>query len=826
MSIFKAREWWSTKVDGGEELDGACMAVGNIDNEADGSDKIVLGGFSGTVRIYKPTARGFKPNNIKCEQHLGAPILQVGIGVYSSSSAKDMQLAVLNPRRLLVFSVAACSTQDADGSTDTYYQLSILYKHTLTRSAYNFTQGSFGNAQGRDYIAVQSLDGELTIIEQEQIVFSKFLPNFLVPGPLCYIPYPTDSFVTVNSQFICEAFRFSLLASSSSGGLAQADDKDKEAKRAKADWALNLGESATSICVARHSSELKEKISEVIVLGERSIFWIKDNGQLRTTKRLDYSPLCMKAYHVKSPTQPGACQYLMVGATSGQIMIYGHDLQLVWGACLDITPVGLCVGTMGKVKGLVTSVSDVGEVCVSYMGTDPPAAVVNTAEKKQLNYEGMDEEHRQLLSVIRESGAARKGEPTDQLILRAQVPNQLDGGHTDRGWEAIQVTVKLFVSYTGTDALEDVILMVSAPEQFQCSVNTTTLHSVTAGGTPRTVPLVFTVANPALPTDIRVTISASYQSRAGDPRVAFADISLPLCLCGKAVPPIKNGAYKMTVDTNRDPVSLPALFEDLVPAESSNALPNVLSFLYHSGVDATIIVSKNAGRYRVQSGSLEALWLVTQQLSDRLSTHLSAASSPSDEPFEIGYSEELEEPMRFYGSVIDLHFEARLALKAIHEELEKSASQFRSIQKRLLVRFKDRNPAPLNELDSLLNLSYTRITEGAARGEAAEALLKTASDKLQLTTRLILLILRLRFRLDTETFEVLERHWSPVVEDTPDQGWEESTELSLSVLLKTSLGKGGAKEAAAMPQGPTAMLKDTVKLKRLMANVCERLAAR
>lgn len=77
MSIFKAREWWSTKVDGGEELDGACMAVGNIDNEADGSDKIVLGGFSGTVRIYKPTARGFKPNNIKCEQHLGAPILQV-----------------------------------------------------------------------------------------------------------------------------------------------------------------------------------------------------------------------------------------------------------------------------------------------------------------------------------------------------------------------------------------------------------------------------------------------------------------------------------------------------------------------------------------------------------------------------------------------------------------------------------------------------------------------------------------------------------------------------------------------------------------------------
>jgi Bardet-Biedl syndrome 9 protein len=77
MSLFKAREWWSTKVDGGEELDGSCMALGNVDNEADGSDKIVLGGFSGNVRIYKPSGRGFKPNDVKCEQQLGAPVLQV-----------------------------------------------------------------------------------------------------------------------------------------------------------------------------------------------------------------------------------------------------------------------------------------------------------------------------------------------------------------------------------------------------------------------------------------------------------------------------------------------------------------------------------------------------------------------------------------------------------------------------------------------------------------------------------------------------------------------------------------------------------------------------
>ena len=47
----------------------------------------------------------------------------------------------------------------------------------------------------------------------------------------------------------------------------------------------------------------------------------------------------------------------------------------------------------------------------------------------------------------------------------------------------------------------------------------------------------------------------------------------------------------------------------------------------------------------------------------------------------------------------------------------------------------DRNPAPLNELDSLLNLSYTRITEGAAKGEAAEALLKSCSPNFFFITR-------------------------------------------------------------------------------------------
>ena len=53
---------------------------------------------------------------------------------------------------------------------------------TLFRSSYAVTKGPFGGIKGRDYLAVLSLDGTLSIFEQETHTFSRFLPGFLVPG--------------------------------------------------------------------------------------------------------------------------------------------------------------------------------------------------------------------------------------------------------------------------------------------------------------------------------------------------------------------------------------------------------------------------------------------------------------------------------------------------------------------------------------------------------------------------------------------------------------------------------------------------------------------
>lgn len=67
--------------------------------------------------------------------------------------------------------------------------------------------GPFGGAQGRDFICVQSLNGNLNIFEQESIGFKCILPNFLLPSPLCYV-MRTDSFVTVTSNWFVESYRY------------------------------------------------------------------------------------------------------------------------------------------------------------------------------------------------------------------------------------------------------------------------------------------------------------------------------------------------------------------------------------------------------------------------------------------------------------------------------------------------------------------------------------------------------------------------------------------------------------------------------------------
>jgi hypothetical protein len=137
---------------------------------------------------------------------------------------------------------------------------------------------------------------------------------------------------------------------------------------------------------------------------------------------------------------------------------------------------------------------------------------------------------------------------------------------------------------------------------------------------------------------------------------------------------------------------LATLFEDLLAKqprmlEAMNAGGGTaLSVRYQCGLDATVLVSKNSGRLRVQSSSFEGLWLFADELVRRLTTfHLQRGQQGSEEePYAVLYAEPL--PLQEYFELIDEHLGCRIALAALYDELTMRAQQFRVVEKRLSVR--------------------------------------------------------------------------------------------------------------------------------------------
>jgi Bardet-Biedl syndrome 9 protein len=130
--------------------------------------------------------------------------------------------------------------------------------------------------------------------------------------------------------------------------------------------------------------------------------------------------------------------------------------------------------------------------------------------------------------------------------------------------------------------------------------------------------------------------------------------------------------------------------------------------------------------------------------------------------------------------VIDAHFDARGAVLETRRQLSARAAEFRSIQKRLLVRFKDRNPAPLGNMDALMDATYSDILQLADSWEEQQEALEAASAALAGATQLLLLLVRFCFQLDAEADSVLRAHLSPIVEDTvvPKSGTDNEVPLS------------------------------------------------
>lgn len=182
------------------------------------------------------------------------------------------------------------------------------------------------------------------------------------------------------------------------------------------------------------------------------------------------------------------------------------------------------------------------------------------------------------------------------------------------------------------------------------------------------------------------------------------------------------------------------------------------------------------------------MWLILSVLTKRLIQYFQGARGPDGEPsadFEIQLGQPL--PLELYFGAIDNHLAMRHQVAALQKMLEDRSHQFRSVQKRLLVKFKERNPAELNHLESLLAGTYQQLNVVSGQLLEAQTALKQAANMLSCATKVILMMLQFQHQLSDDAYDVLSAYLSPVVHDTDGQGWEEVTDCSLTSMVSLAL---------------------------------------
>uniref|UniRef100_A0A667XTF0 Bardet-Biedl syndrome 9 n=1 Tax=Myripristis murdjan TaxID=586833 RepID=A0A667XTF0_9TELE len=744
MSLFKARDWWSAVLGEGEEFDQGCLCVGDVDNSGTGHDKVVVGSYMGMLRIFSPHASKAGEGGQAAvdaqllEVQLRDPIIQLEVGKFVSCS-ELLHLAVLHPRKLSVYSVSGTAGNVEHG---TQYQLKLVYEHNLQRTACNMTYGPFGGVTGHHSLCIQSMDGMLMFFEQDSYSFGRFLPGFLLPGPLVYCPR-TDTFLTVSSARQLESYKYETLAVATEAESRQ--DADLPVKTGgkrltvSPDWTLVLGEQALDLSVPTfsHSS------SSIFVLGERNLYSVRDNGQIRFMKKLEFNPSCFLPY---ASVTDGTTNLLM-GNHNNMLLVY-QDVTLKWAAQLSYVPVAMRTASFPELKGVVVTLSSDGHLQCSYMGTDPSFFSTPKVDAREADYEQVDAEMKRLQKFIREA--------------------------------------------TRTQGIGS-----STVVAFSAFLN---------GHYP--------------PADLTGDITVSYNSPTGVPRVLQSRFCLPLVLVCVPSSPAKNTKFKITVDTNQPPVNLNSVFPEFAQ-KSEDKEGNSLAFQFLSGARVTVLASKTSQRYRIQSDSFEDMWLVVKELVQRFERHF-AKQGVKD--FRNSFSGPL--PLQEYFLSVDHHFQLRVSAQQYQDLLSERAVQFRAIQRRLLTRFKDKTPAPLQNLDTLLDATYSQVMALAEAAEENRARLEEAFVRLRSSSHLLVLLLALWQGLTPDQTAILEATLLPLLQDTPQLGWEESCDAAVSHLLRTCLSRSSKEQATSLAQGGGAVLglpRDTERLKKHITLLCERI---
>ncbi|CAH1154117.1 unnamed protein product [Phaedon cochleariae] len=804
MSLFKTREFWTVQSEDDESFDQNSCITTILNSD---SDYIISGSHSGVLRVFQPSCSltenglsGFIPTDLLIESILESPILQVGCGRLASGS-QNFQIAVLHPRVLSVYSLKTKEGVTEHGNQNV---LEPLYCHDLRRSAANFTIGPFGSTQNRDFMCVQSLDGMLSFFEQENSVFSCFLPDFLLPTPIVYIK-KTDSFITGNGNWKILSYKYNALSETSAKSLST-DISPKVIP----EWVYNIGEAFIDISVAE---DKVNKQSWVIILGERNLFCLSDRGRIKFMKRFEFSPICFETYMTD-----GNIYSLIISETS-TLLIY-QNTTVKWSTMLNFLPICIKRAFFRTVKGAMVLLSEEGRLECCYLGTEPSPFVAPPITHKEIDFETVGEELESMNALIKKSyGTDMKitNQSTEKEIKMHVtvnpnlVPCIFDTNLKDASnlqMCAIVIDLTPQVPFEELQISVAPQLPIKVQPQIQFYTNLSEKASFTCYAyLYEDYPVV----------SLNVEVSVTMISHLGIPRTLTTCVLLPMKLVATTCPAQKDGEHKVTLSVNKKPVVFLSLFPEFTEEASLTQTSSSIGFQLISNpeITGTILQAKSSERYRVQANSLASLALLIEQLIFRLCRQYSGT-----EDFKVRLDSSLHaNELILY---VDRHFEKRQLVSKLEEDLAQLSAQFRIVQKRLIAKLRVKNPSPLTNLQILLKDTHSEIVDVTEKLEVANSELSRAQSSLSCALNLVVNLVKV-MDMDENSKGVLESVFSPNVQDLESQNWEDVMDSSLCYLLRTSLAKS-EKDKLRIAQTSYEEVKDTSKLGKHLVQVLERIS--
>ncbi|CAH0752931.1 unnamed protein product [Bemisia tabaci] len=776
MSLFKVKDQWLTTCGQDETFDASSLAVADLNGK--GSDQIIVGSHSGYLRVYECVAENsaeieYTPACLLIETYLEQPILQVAAGRLTSG-IKERHIAILHPYKVAVYALSIIEGTVEHG-TET--RLVLMYDHVLLKSTYQLIVGPFGSVRDRDFLCVQSLDGVLLFFEQETFVLNRSLPTFLLPSPICYVPQ-TDSFIVFNAEWTLESYSYQALGDSSD-------------RKLNPSWRYNLGEPILDI----QNLIMNMRESAIFVLGERNLFCFSEVGLMRFMKRLQFTPMCFHPYFIAE----GEKLMVLVVSDTETVLVYEKTV-LRWSAHLSLSPVAISRVNFKALKGLIAVLSESGELRCGVLGTEPSLFVAPPLKTKSATHQQNETKLKQLKEEIKYHASAgadlrNSSSTSTDSELKALYKCVLNSDEN---------TCQILLELSTKSSLSDIQISYEAtpPICFHAPVQKLPiLCDKTMIENQVVLDYNYDIA---VPSSCELLVFISYFNSSGLPKVLRQSTNVPDQFifdsffsandASQKTPGVSTIGNLLSVTLNAaQSIALPILFSEFVNDrwEAAGCTDSRVDFMIRSPTgDETPLrftVSLEEGaKYKIESNSTACLSLGARSLVERYQRHLLSKklsrSHSGNQP--LTYMSHL--PVDSFLKVVDKYHGLVTRQKDLETELAELTCQSRAVQKRLLIKLKDKKIDSLRSLESLHEDTHWSILKLSREVETLQQAVKGCSSELHGFLGLLIFLLSLTPHISDEELKDFELATSSTFYNSESQNWLDVTYSALQYILQKS----------------------------------------